>query len=575
MSARSPICIQDKLIMISLRRIFYCLSLSLLLHLQCYADVKSDATSKIRLYYSWLQQYAADPSRVELNNRIQELFVDGKGSVYNDIYSVIYKNPETNSDVLNYLTAVAAYKNKSGGHPLSIEVNSSSFQYRVKDYNTVYVTVSKRVYCLYGSMPVDFVTKEVVMFQNNKIVCIYKAGASDSYVSEENATSSLVINNIEFGSSYKGGATKDEFGSVLYAREIPYLNLRISYKSYSAATVYVKILDPDGKLSTGTSSPEGYTTTYTLSPQSSGTFVSGWGNEEMTVYRPGYYTVELWHEGRKIYSKQVYLYSKGPSGSMSDVKVALEGDNVVVKSTFSVKDMKDQNGCVSCYFYDSNGKALTDTNSSYNTSDGKVAVSRDITPGYDNSKYTDFEVNLPKSELHQSGSAARDLKVMVVVWDKSSGEHKELFRSGLVTFSYTPPHAQIDKVWLEHNVERTGYYENSNTQYTYKVMRIHVDFVARGMLDKKVRICAYFYGPEGSVMQAKSTAQAQYRTSNGQLTVQDISTATYENSRWSDFVLEIPNTEFSKGSNKVMVQIHDQEGNLLSVESKYAGFDVN
>ena len=85
----------------------------------------------------------------------------------------------------------------------------------------------------------------------------------------------------------------------------------------------------------------------------------------------------------------------------------------------------------------------------------------------------------------------------------------------------------------------------------------------------------YFYGPEGSVMQAKSTAQAQYRTSNGQLTVQDISTATYENSRWSDFVLEIPNTEFSKGSNKVMVQIQDQEGNLLSVESKYAGFDVN
>ena len=66
-------------------------------------------------------------------------------SAMEQIGYVIYKNPETNSDVLNYLTAVAAYKNKSGGHPLSIEVNSSLFQYRVKDYNTVYVTVSKRV----------------------------------------------------------------------------------------------------------------------------------------------------------------------------------------------------------------------------------------------------------------------------------------------------------------------------------------------------------------------------------------------------------------------------------------------
>ena len=561
--------------MILFRRILFCLSFSLLIHFHCYADVKSDATSKIRLYYSWLQQYAADPSRVELNDRIQELFVDGRGSVYNDIYSVIYKNPETNSDVLNYLTAVAAYKNKSGGHPLTIEVNSSSFQYNVKDYNTVYVTVSKRVYCLYGSMPVDFVTKEVVMFQNNKIICIYKASASNNSVPEKHDASNLVINNIEFGSCYKDGSIKAEFGSTLYAREIPYLNMRISYKCNSASTVYVKILDPQGNLSTGSSSPAGYTTQYTLSPTSAGTREAGWGNESMSIYKPGYYTVELWHEGRKIYSKQVHLYSKGSSGSMSDVKVSVVGDNVVVKASFVVDDMKGMDGTVVCYFYDSSGNALKDTNSSYRTSDGQVSTSRDICPGYDSAVYTDYEITMPKSELHQTGTYARNLKVMVVVWDKSSGDYKELFRSDNVTFSYTPPHAEISKVWLDHNVERTAYYE-SGGQYTYKAMRIHVDFTVRGMLDKKVRVCAFFYGDGGAKMLASSSTASQYRTSDGQLTVQDIGNAIYENSRWEDFVLEIPNSALKKGSdNKIMIQIQDYDGNLLSAEPKYVWFTVN
>lgn len=560
--------------MITLRRILICLAFSLSIHFQCHADVKSDAASKIRLYYSWLQQYAADPSRVELNDRIQELFVDGKGSVYNDVYTVVYKNPQTNSDVLNYLTAVAAYKNKSGGHPLTIDVTSSPFQYRVQDNNTVYVTVTKRVYCFYGSMPVDFVTKEVVMFQNNRIVCIYKASASDSYVTDNNVASNLVINNIEFGSSYKNGTIKSDFGSTLYAREIPYLHLRISYRCSSAATVYVKIIDPQGNLKTGTSSPSGYTTKYTFSPQTSGTYVSGWGNENLDVYNPGNHTVELWLDGRKIYSKQVHLYSRGPSGSMSDVKVSVEGDNVVVKTSFKVKDMKGLDGKVVCYFYDANDNALKDTNSSYRATDGQVTTSKEICPSYENSTYTDFEVTIPKSELHQTGSNARTLKVMAVVWDHSSGEHKELFRSNRVPFTYTPPHAEIDKVWLVHNVERTGYYEGGYGQYTYNVMQIHVNFVARGMLDKNVRVCAFFYEEGGGKMMATSSTSSDYKTPDGHVTIQEVSTATYENTRWSDYVLEIPYSELRKGRFKVRVQIHDSEGNVLSTEPKYVSFNV-
>lgn len=419
--------------MVLLRRVICSFILLFTAYSTLLADVKSDAATKIMQYYSLLQQYASDPSRVELNDRIKNLFVDGQGSVYNDIYTVVYNNPVTNSDILNYVTAIGAYKNKSGGHTLNIEVNQNSFQFKVKDSHTVYVTVSKRVFCRYGSNPIDFVTKEVVLFQNNKIVCIFKEGSVDVNLQKD-----LVISNIEFGSCDKNSEVIADFGSVLYAREIPYLNMRFSYSSSSSAVVYVKIIDPQGNLKTGSSSPSGYTTKYTLSPSSSGTFVSGWGNESKTSYVPGNYTVEVWYENQRLYSKNVYLHSNGPHASITDVKVSFDNNNVVIKTTFSVTDMKGKNGAVSCYFHDSSGTALKDVNSSYCTTTGDVAVSEKFCPSYDNSRYTDFEVRIPKSELHQSGLYSRTLKVQILVWDKSSATAVELSRSSYVAFSFTP-----------------------------------------------------------------------------------------------------------------------------------------
>ena len=56
------------------------------------------------------------------------------------------------------------------------------------------------------------------------------------------------------------------------------------------------------------------------------------------------------------------------------------------------------------------------------------------------------------------------------------------------------PSAKIDKVWVEHNVQRTGiqqvydYYWNRyiDTPYTYNVMRIHVNFVVNNKLNEKI-----------------------------------------------------------------------------------------
>lgn len=115
---------------------------------------------------------------------------------------------------------------------------------------------------------------------------------------------------------------------------------------------------------------------------------------------------------------------------------------------FTIAGMKGLNGRASAYFYDSSNNQIRDTNGSYGTT-GDVsyaASSTDITPGYDNSRYDDLTIFMPYSELHQSGSYSRTIKVLVSIWDNSSTSHKELTQNYYTTFSYTPKVASYLRV---------------------------------------------------------------------------------------------------------------------------------
>lgn len=115
-------------------------------------------------------------------------------------------------------------------------------------------------------------------------------------------------------------------------------------------------------------------------------------------------------------------------------------EGLYVHSKFTVDGLKGLDGRVSTYYYDDSGNAIKDTNDSYCTSGDNpvVAASGEIKPGYDNARYDDFKVFIPYSELHQSGTSSRTIKVMVVIWDYSSSNHKELARKAYTSFSYTP-----------------------------------------------------------------------------------------------------------------------------------------
>lgn len=139
------------------------------------------------------------------------------------------------------------------------------------------------------------------------------------------------------------------------------------------------------------------------------------------------------------------------------------------------------------------------------------------------------------------------------------------------------PSAEVNSIRVEHNIRRTGY--NSvmgpwgwqQVPYTYNVMRIHIDFDVNNMKGKTIRVCAFFFDEDGDKL---TTSNNQFRAPNGQVTVQNTGTATYENSNWSDYVLEIPYGVMRKGDNKFYIQIQDNRGNTLTTSS-YEYFSVN
>lgn len=143
------------------------------------------------------------------------------------------------------------------------------------------------------------------------------------------------------------------------------------------------------------------------------------------------------------------------------------------------------------------------------------------------------------------------------------------------------PSARIDKVWVEHNVQRTGiqqvydYYWNRyiDTPYTYYVMRIHIDFTVDYKLNEKIWVCAFFYDIYGNKL---TTSNNKYKTISGHLTVQSECTPIYECCRWSDYVLEIPYSVIQRGENNYFyIEIQDSDNNNLLVNSEYIYFSVH
>ena len=194
-----------------------------------------------------------------------------------------------------------------------------------------------------------------------------------------------------------------------------------------------------------------------------------------TSSRTDYFTVKTGNLEKRINITQAGgAASSSKNATIKSVSVSNNADvdgekGLSVKVSFDVSGMKDQKGRVSCYFYDSNGNALVDKNNRYYTtgSPSYVSSGEDIKPRFENSTYTEFEVKIPYSELHLSGTYSRTLRVDVIVWDYNSGEGKEVARKYGTEFTCVPniSYLKVDG----SSVDKSKYFGESGGREYYSV----------------------------------------------------------------------------------------------------------
>lgn len=136
----------------------------------------------------------------------------------------------------------------------------------------------------------------------------------------------IVVTGMRFANCHQDTELIDSFGSTLYADEMEYLLPEITYNGLTYdtdRTIYLKFIDPNGNLMTGSGSPSGYTLSQEITFESGAgntMELSGWGSSTPgNTYRTGTYKVEMYMDGKRLYTGSVTL--KGSSSYSSNFTI--------------------------------------------------------------------------------------------------------------------------------------------------------------------------------------------------------------------------------------------------------------
>ena len=120
------------------------------------------------------------------------------------------------------------------------------------------------------------------------------------------------ITDVAMGNVYNDSRIETQYGAKINSANTMFLEPRISYVGVVAGNrkLYVKLFHPDGTLSTGTSSPQGYSydRTVYLGTGQGRQVLSGWGNEKKGNWKAGDYRIEIWYNNGCIFTKTFTIY---------------------------------------------------------------------------------------------------------------------------------------------------------------------------------------------------------------------------------------------------------------------------
>lgn len=326
--------------------------------------------------------------------------------------------------------------------------------------------------------------------------------------------------------------------SLTQANSIKYLTPVIKYdgmgeETVSGIEIFVKIIQPDGSLSSGTSSPSGYTYSSKISVHplpDQEQQLSGWGTANGGYYSPGIYKIELWYKGTMIFSRDFTL-----SGTKKATTLTVDR-----KTALSVS--LDANGGYYSF-------AVSTDGDSYDV---------DLLPSWCSLSSKTKTVFTIKYTANNTSSVRRD-------WFKVTSGTKSVRID--ISQQSSGPSAEITNIWVDHN-----YYNN----YQYGML-IHIHMVVHDMKDKDGNVVAYFYYGSGSESQLIDY-NGSYRTQDGKVAVGESFTSIYEHCEWKDYKLFIPYSELHVGKGmtelKFQVQVFGDRDQLLT-ESGWQYFTVS
>ncbi len=206
-----------------------------------------------------------------------------------------------------------------------------------------------------------------------------------------------------------------------------------------------------------------------------------------------------------------------------------------IHAAFDVYNLKGQPGTVLVEFFDAeSGQALRDKNGDYALESGEVAVWEDFSPSYDDSRYTDFDLFMPYSEL-ELAPGEYQLRFQITVFD--SADWTILSQSDFTDFTYrrsapVQPSATMTSIDIEHAYVLDG----------VRGMNIKVSFDIAHYRGREGMAAAYFYfGDEQN--RPLRDFNGYYATRNGYVGVGRYFEPGYDQTTYHDFELFIPYTE--------------------------------
>lgn len=169
------------------------------------------------------------------------------------------------------------------------------------------------------------------------------------------------------------------------------------------------------------------------------------------------------------------------------------------------------------------------------TTSGHLTMQEVILPEFDHTVWEDLWYFIPYDSFPDGGEGTRSAYIEAQIG--VDGQDFTSF-SNQITFDYTFADRQllIDLDRIEHNVSL-----NNTTG-----MRIHSRINAIGYRGEDIRVAMFLYWDDGTPISG-ANAPSQFRTTSGDLTVQDVLNPNFDNTVWDDFWFFLPYDYFPTG----------------------------